>query len=242
LIKSGTTLRITADPAVVGGVVLSAISVALPAPLPTVASVVIDDGTAQRSAVEAITLTFEGDVDIEADAISIVQRSDIDGVTGTAVDTSFTSSLSGSETVVDITFDSLTRNNSSGLLVDGHYKVTVDQTKVRLDGLQMEEDFTFGDLESDEFFSFYGDSNGDRTIDIFDLLVFRRSFGTSSSDADYEFFMDFDAGGAINVFDLLDFRTRFGDTLPFAFGSPRSSRMLIPVGKTIGTKVLRSRK
>ena len=239
LIKSGTTLRLTANPATGGGILLNSISVALPAALPEVVSVAIDDGTAQRSAVETITLTFDGAVDIDADAISIVQLSDIDGLTGTPVDSSFTSSTSGGQTVVNVTFDSLTRNGA-GQLIDGNYQLTVDGQKVRLDGLQMAEDFIFGSLVSDGFYSFYGDSNGDRTVNIFDLLAFRLSFRAASGDAGYDFSMDFEANGVVNIFDLLQFRNRYLRTLPFSFAS--SQLKIAPAKKSVSTPVLKSRR
>lgn len=240
-IESGTTLRITADPTIAGGVLLNSIGVAIRAPLPNVSSVAIDDGSAQRSAIETITLTFDGEVEVEPDAISIVQRSDIMGLTGTPVDSSFTSMTSGGDTTVFVTFSSLTRNGV-GHLVDGHYQVTVDRQKVWLDGLRMKEDFIFGDEDSHRFFSFYGDSNGDRSINIFDLLTFRQSYAAVSGDANYVFFMDYDAGGSVNIFDLLQFRNRYASSLPFTFGSSRSAKMLTRTMKATSTKVLKSRK
>jgi len=229
-VQSGTTLRITASPAVGGGILVHSISTALAASIPNVASVAIDDDTAQRSAVESITLTFDGIVDVDADAISIVQLSDINGATGTPVASSFNASVSGGETIVDVTFDSLTRN-SAGHLIDGNYQVTVDGEKVRLDGLQMTEDFIFGDVEADRFFSFYGDSNGDRTVNIFDLLTFRQSYRAVDGDTNYDLTMDYGADGIVNIFDLLQFRTRYRETLPFSFA--RSFRAALPTGKGI---------
>lgn len=62
----------------------------------------------------------------------------------------------------------------------------------------------------------YGDSNGDRTINVFDLLSFRRAFQSSVGDADFDASLDFNDDGTINVFDLLPFRQRFGESLDFA--------------------------
>ena len=83
----------------------------------------------------------------------------------------------------------------------------------------MAEDFVFGDVEADGFYSYYGDSNGDRTVNVVDLLAFRNTFLRSTGNPAYEFFMDFDASGIVNVVDLLQFRGRFLTTLPFSFGS-----------------------
>jgi len=241
LVKSGTTLRITSDPAVSGGILLGSISIALPASLPSVDAVAINDGSAQRSAVDSITLTFDGLVDIEPDAILVVQRGDIDTATGTSVASSFTTSTSGGKTAVKVTFDSLTRNGA-GDLVDGNYQITVDHQKVLLDGLQMTEDFTFGDQESDGFYTFFGDSAGDRNVNVFDLLAFRQSYRAISSDSNYEPSMDFEANEVINVFDLLQFRIRYRQTLPFTYGSSRKSETIVSGTKDSGKNITKSRK
>jgi hypothetical protein len=83
----------------------------------------------------------------------------------------------------------------------------------------MMEDMVFGAVESDAFFTFYGDFDGNRTVNVFDLLSFRQAFASSVGDPNYSFFIDFNADGNINVFDLLPFRMRFLETLPFTFGS-----------------------
>jgi hypothetical protein len=92
-----------------------------------------------------------------------------------------------------------------------------------MDGVPMREEFTFGNVESDAFFAFYGDSNGDRTVNVIDLLAFRQAYNSVDGDGNYNYAMDFQANGLINVLDLLPFRTRFGITIPFTFGSNRSS-------------------
>jgi hypothetical protein len=192
---------------------IDSIQVSLP---PTVASVELNGGEEQRSAVESITITLDGDVDFAAGAISVVQRSTATEPTFVPVSINVSQQLVNDQTIATVQFDSLTRN-SDNALEDGNYQLTLTADLVTRNGVPMMEDFVFGGVESDGFFVFYGDSDGNRANDIFDLLSFRQSYRTSSGDPGYVFFMDFDAGGSVDIFDLLQFRTRFRNTLPFEF-------------------------
>ena len=60
-----------------------------------------------------------------------------------------------------------------------------------------------------------GDFNGDRNIDIFDLLIFRNAFGSTglTDGVDPEADVDFTGDGTVDTSDLLAFRGVFGDTL-----------------------------
>ncbi|QEG23276.1 LVIVD repeat protein [Mariniblastus fucicola] len=186
-------------------------------PAPTVMGVDVNlAGEEQRSAVESISLRFEGDVTIEAGAFSLIQRSTATEETFEPLSITVNDSFANGETVATVTFDSHVRN-SQNALEDGNYQLTLTASLVTREGIPMSEDFVFGDEEADGFFSFFGDSDGNRTLDVFDLLAFRKTYGMTSADPDYDFSMDFDAGGMVNVFDLLPFRTRYGNTLPFAF-------------------------
>ena len=188
---------------------------------PVVANVELNMGESQRSALESISLFFEGDVDFADGAVTVVQRSTQTEETFETVATSVSRQFVNNQTIATVQFDSHVRN-SSGALVDGNYQITLAANLVTRDGAPMSEDFVFGNKESDQFHAFYADSDGNRLINVFDLLVFRRSFGSVNGSQDYEFFMDFDANGFINVFDLLPFRQRFGTDLPFVFGSSAS--------------------
>ena len=198
-------------------------------PPPTVAGVELNVGEAQRSAVESITITLDGDVEFAEGAISVVQRSTATQPTFAPVSVSVSQQLINDQTIATVQFDSLVRN-SENALVDGNYQLTLTADLVTRSGVPMSEDFVFGDEESDGFFVFYGDSDGNRTVNVFDLLSFRQSFGTFSGDTNYSFFMDFDAGGSIDVFDLLQFRIRFGNTLPFTFGSSLKAPLKLQAG------------
>jgi hypothetical protein len=84
-----------------------------------------------------------------------------------------------------------------------------------LDGdgdLQQGGNYTFGDAQG--LFRYFGDVNGDQTVNGFDLGFFRNAFGTQFGDANYLSYLDINGDGVINGFDLGQFRTRFGTMLP----------------------------
>ncbi|WP_084417172.1 cytochrome c peroxidase [Mariniblastus fucicola] len=178
----------------------------------------INDANEQRSNVETVTVRFNGDVTIEPGAISILQRSTKTAESNESVTISVDEQFSGGQTVATIQFDSHTRN-ANGSLEDGNYQLSIAGHLVLRDGIPMGEDYTFGNVEADAFYTHYGDVTGDRTVNIFDLLSFRQVYGSVDGDVNYDVNLDYDAGGAVNVFDLLPFRQRYGSTLPFEFAS-----------------------
>lgn len=183
---------------------------------PTIDSITINSGQSQRSTVNHLVLTFDGSVDIDPDAFSVIQRSDGNSnPTGIAVASSFTCTKNGN-TVVTLTFENQTRNGS-GALADGNYQLTVDGSKVRLSGteLTLGADYVYGDSFDEPFFALYGDWNGDRTVNIFDLLAFRKTYLAAVGDANFSASLDHNADGFINVIDLLFFRKNYGSSLIF---------------------------
>ncbi len=223
-----------------GGWITSIDSIQI-SPPPTVAGVELNVGEEQRSAVESITITLDGDVDFAPGAVSVVQRSTATAATFAPVSINVTQELINDQTIATVQFDSLVRN-SENALEDGNYQLTLTADLVTRSGVPMSEDFVFGDEESDGFYVYFGDSDGNRTINVFDLLSFRQTFGASSGDVNYAFFMDFDASGSVNVFDLLPFRIRFGNTLPFEFGSSLKAPSGFRTGPATSVRTLETRK
>jgi hypothetical protein len=168
-----------------------------------VESLAIDNGTAQRSVVRSVTVTFSGPVNFVGPAANAFQLARMGGGNVTlAVD------LSGStatQTVARLTFSGpLTEGGNS--LVDGNYTLTVLTDRVQ-SGLQDGDSIW-------SFFRLFGDVNGDKTVNITDLTAFRNAFGASSTDANYRPSFDFSGDGVINLTDLTQFRNRFGTILP----------------------------
>ena len=217
------TLRISGDSAVDFGFAWRIVGI------PQVTSVALNAAEAQQSAVETLSVLFDREVAIADGAFSVVQRSTATEETFADVTINLTEQVINNQTQVTVQFDSHVRNTDNAL-EDGNYQLTVDASLVTNDGVPLSENLVFGDVEADGFFAFYGDSDGNRILNIFDLLAFRQTFGAAAGDANYSFFMDFQANGIVNIFDLLEFRNRFLTTLPFTFGSS------VQAGRPVGSK------
>lgn len=176
----------------------------------------VNSAQVQRSTVDHVVLTFGGSVDIDADAFSVIQRSDKEGsATGISVASNFTCSKDG-DTIVTLVFEDLTRNNF-GALADGNYQLTVDGSKVRRFGTDqtLGTDFVYGDSADEAFFTLYGDIDGDRTVNAVDLLSFRKTYSAVTSDANFIPSFDSNGDGRVNAIDLLQFRKNYRKTLAF---------------------------
>ncbi len=184
--------------------------------LTELASIVIGDGTSQRSEVRQVTLRFDGPVDLSSGAFTLIQRGSNQAVTTTATQTA----LGNGQSQVVLTFSgALTRNGS---LVDGYYQLTVDGTKILRAGQMLDansdgvsgDQVVLGAVESDNFFAIYGDTNGDGVVGIAEFGQFRASFGKTQADPGYNAMFDYDRDGAVGVSDFGQFRSRFGKPKP----------------------------
>lgn len=164
-----------------------------------VASLVVDNGAAQRSMVRSLTVTFNQVVTVGANAFEVRLNG------GAAV--AFTPSVSvvNGQTVVLLTV------TGGGSLADGRYTLTVRANQVT-DGLGNQLDG--GTDYVANFHRLYGDANGDATVNAFDYSQFRPAFGSSTGDPTFVEWLDFDGDGTINASDLGQFRDRFGISLP----------------------------
>jgi hypothetical protein len=162
-----------------------------------VASVVINDGSAQRSMVDRLTVTFDGAAFLDPGAIEL-RRQD-----GSLVDAQVSISLADGQTVAVLTFSG--PEFIGGSLADGSYTLTVhadlvhDRFGRELDGDRVES-----------FFRLFGDADGDGHVDVGDLLRFVRTFGKRAGDPGYLWYFDYDGDGRVDVGDLFEFLHRFG--------------------------------
>jgi hypothetical protein len=170
-----------------------------------VESVVLNDGSAQRSMVNRITVTFDGAAVLDPGAIEL-RRED-----GTLVDAQISISLVGSKTVAVLTFAGA--EFVGGSLADGSYTLTVRADRVHdrfgreLDG---DGDGTSGGDRVDAFFRLFGDSDGDHDVDQQDRELFRSAFKSRAGDAGYLWYFDFDGDGDVDGYDNGQFNRRFG--------------------------------
>lgn len=177
-------------------------------------SPLIGDSSEQKSSITDITLTFDGPVELSEGAFELVQL----GSPVPQVDlTPATSVNSLGQTEIKLTFSGDKTRNALGALKDGYYQLTIDGTKITRSGvaLDMNGDGTTGDTliigdeQTDEFFSLYGDSNGDGLVGIAEFGEFRSLFGTLDTEVNYDPIWDYDGLG-IGVSDFGMFRARFG--------------------------------
>src|SRR6516162_5574098 len=119
----------------------------------TVASVVVNDGSVQRSMVNSLTVTFSTVVHLDPGAFELVRQG------GAVIDMSIAEAVVGGHTVDTITF--LGAGIIGGSLADGHYTLTIH-------GDQIHDDFgqaldgagtgVEGSDRTDTFFRLFGDS------------------------------------------------------------------------------------
>lgn len=191
---------------------------------PEILDVVVQDGTPQRSMVAELGIVMSGPVELEEDAITVMQRNNLGGVTGTAVDISVETSALGDDTWVSVSFNDTTRPDT-GTLLDGNYQLTIDPTKVLAAGssVAMEQEFVFGDEAADNFFCFFGDFDGNRTLSLSpDRVEFRPAIRTRDGDSKYSPYFDYDSDGEIDIFERVKFRMNFGKTLSFDSSGSKS--------------------
>jgi arylsulfate sulfotransferase len=170
-----------------------------------VQSVVINDGSAQRSMVSSITVTFGGAAILDPGAIEL-RRQD-----GTLVNAQLSISLLGGKTVAVLTFAG--SQFVGGSLADGNYTLTIRADRVHDRwGREMDGDGngSAGGNRVDGFFRLFGDSDGDGDVDQPDRDRFRAAFGTSAADAGYLWYFDFDGDGDVDGRDNGQFNRRFG--------------------------------
>jgi hypothetical protein len=168
-----------------------------------VASVVVNDGSAQRSMVNSLTVTFDGEVTLDAGAFELSRQD------GSLVDLSVAASVVNGQTVAVLTFAG--SDIVGGSLADGSYTLTVradgihDRWGRELDG---DADGAAGGDRADGFSRLFGDSDGDGGMDQQDRDRFRSAFGTT--DAGYLWYFDFDGDGDVDGRDNGQFNRRFG--------------------------------
>ena len=170
----------------------------------SVGNVTIDTGTAQRSMVRSVTVSFNRLIAFAGSPAAAFQLRQNGQTTNVSLNVDLTGSTAA-QTIAKLTFSgSFTEGNGS--LMDGNYTLTVLSSQIT-GGLAA------GDNVS-SLFRLYGDVNGDRAVNNTDLAAFRTTFGLPPGDPNYNAAFDFNGDGVINNTDLAQFRSRFGTVLP----------------------------
>jgi hypothetical protein len=175
------------------------------APPARVGTEIINDGAAQRSMVNRITVTFDSVVTIDAGAFEL-RRQD-----GSLVGLNVAASVVNGRTIAVLTFTG--SDIIGGSLADGSYSLTVRADRVH-DGVGRELDGDGDRLPGgnrvDNFFRLFGDSDGDRDVDLLDLGRFLSTFGRRQGDPDFLDYMDFNGDDRVGLIDLVAFAGRLG--------------------------------
>jgi hypothetical protein len=183
---------------------------------PQVQATLVNDGSAQRSRVTSVTVTFNSQVTF---AGAVASAFTLSRTGGGAVGFTATASVINGVTVVTLSGFTGTEAES-GSLRDGRYTLTALASQISVGGVALDGDddsnaggnFTFGDAQG--LFRLFGDINGDRQVDIADLTALAGSFGLSSGQAGYVAAFDFNGDGLVDIADLTQFAKRFGTVLP----------------------------
>jgi hypothetical protein len=170
-----------------------------------VASVAVNDGSAQRSMVNSLTVAFDGPVTLAPGAFELAREG------GGPVGLNVAASVVDGRTVAVLTFAG--PDVRGGSLADGSYTLMVRADRVHdrwgreLDG---DGNGSAGGDRVDGFFRLFGDSDGDGDVDRQDRDAFRSAFGKSAGEAGYLWYFDFDGDGDVDGRDNGQFNRRFG--------------------------------
>jgi hypothetical protein len=185
-------------------------------PPPRIQSSVVNNGSAQRSRVTSLTVTFSGVVSFASTpgAAFTLTR-----VGGGSVGFTATASVAGGLTVV--TLNNFTGSVTEfGSLADGRYTLTALASQITMGGQSLDgngdgvpgDNYTFGEAQG--LFRFFGDINGDRNVDIADFGLFSSTYGLNSTQTGFNAAFDFNGDGVIDIADFGQFSIRIFTVLP----------------------------
>ena len=179
-----------------------------------VSAMKVGDGTAQRSRIDKLSITFDRLVDFDSEAFQLERLGENGGLVQVAVSAS---------SLLNLVFAELTFSgehvDSEGYLRDGRYRLTIDGSKVRdgndlLDGNRdgiAGGNYVFGD--SDGLFSLFGDSDGDGDVDALDYVRFASSFLQKLGEPNFDADFDFDRDDDVDALDYSLFGQNFLKTI-----------------------------
>lgn len=168
-----------------------------------VTNVQINDGSAQRSRVTSLQVTFNNPPALPTNPANGFQLKSLSD------DAVVTLSANASGNTVTLTFTSGPLD--FGSLADGLYALTVFAIQIPnldSDGSGIAgDDFQLIGTPANGLFRLFGDADGNGTVNSGDFATFRTFFGIGPS------FLDFNNDGQTNSDDFAEFRKRFGITL-----------------------------
>jgi hypothetical protein len=183
---------------------------------PRVLGTMINDGSAQRSRLTSLTVTFDMPVTFATTATAAFTLSRIGGG---SIAFSATANVVNGQTVVTLSNFSGAETQSASL-ADGRYTLTALSSQISVFGQALDGDnngtpggdYVFSDAQG--LFRFFGDINGDRHVDIADFGALSAAYGTSVGQAGYLSYLDFNNDGQIDIADFGQFSIRLFTVLP----------------------------
>jgi hypothetical protein len=172
-----------------------------PAVVPVASTFQVNDGSPQRAMVTSLTVTFNEEVNLASNAITLNLLSQTGGAS-TPVAFVLNSQNAGSTWV--LTFNG--SGDIGGSLPDGGYELTVNASGVTsTQGVAMaaSQNFTFWRL--------YGDFAGTGAVNGSDFSKLAAVFGSTTNSSDW--YIDFNNDGVINGSDFGAFAARFGSSI-----------------------------
>ena len=199
------------DPSLLTGGVFDVQLTDLPQPAESAAAavqgVVINDGSARRSMVTSLTVTFSSPVHHRPRRIELRSRA------GGPVGLTVTTSLVNGQTVAVLTFSG--PEIVGGSLADGSYTLTVHGDKI-YDGLGRVLDgdsdgIPGGDYVDAAIFRLFGDTDGDGDVDNLDLYRFKVAYSDPAAHPEYLGVFDFNGDGKLDqTIDFTQLKNRYG--------------------------------
>ena len=169
-----------------GGTATTTFRVTVAAP-PRVTGVVVNDGSAQRSMVTALTVTFDAVVTADAGAF------EVRGANGRLMPVKVSLDNRSGKTVAVLVFDG--PGVVGGSLADGRYTLTVRGDRVRSAATGL----AVGANREATFTRLYGDADGNGRLDARDLLELVLALGSRRGDRRYRWYFDRDTDGDIDL-------------------------------------------
>jgi hypothetical protein len=164
---------------------------------PSVESVLINDGEAQRSMVTHLTVQFSDVMTFDPGAF-VLTKAD-----GSTVNVNVSTSVVNGKTVAVLT---LTGDDIiGGSLADGRYSLTIVASKVHdSQGRTLVKD------RVENFFRLFGDTQGRGLVDNLDLAIFRNAFHKKRGEDGYLWYLDYYNRGIIDDDSAARFLENYG--------------------------------
>ena len=158
-------------------------------PAPAVTGTTVNDGSAQRSMVKTLTVTFDSAVSVHPAGVTITSS------TGRVVTFGQQLATASGVTTLTLTFP----DGVGGSIADGRYtlKIAAGAVTAKTGGAAMAADYTFG------FTRLYGDTSGDGVYDRDTRMLVKALLGQEEGDPGYRLDLDVNGDGKIDATDEL---------------------------------------